>query len=295
MVEDLLLDPRKRYLLEEKIGRGGFGFVYKAKDIYDGSTVAAKVINLEEAGDEMDEAQQEIAIMSDCNCPQLTKYFASYVVGSHLWIIMEHLEGGSLSDLMKEFGPLEEKTIAYVIRELLLALVYLHAERKIHRDIKAGNILVSVTGDIKLADFGVTGQLTESVAKRKTRVGTPFWMAPEVIVESSYDGCADVWSTGITAIELATGAPPYAKTHYPMQAIFLIPKNPPPRLEGVQFSDSFKDFVSVCLQKDPGARPTALDLLSHPFVAGAEKTAALMGQVSAAPHLSWSPFLPSLH
>ena len=165
----------------------------------------------------MEDVQQEIAIMSTSHCPQLTEYYTSFVCDNQLWIIMEHLEAGSLSDVIKDFGPLSEDSCKYVIRELLLALVYLHRSRKIHRDIKAGNILMSASGLIKLSDFGVTGQLTESMNKRKTRVGTPFWMAPEVITETSYDENADIWSVGITAIELAKGFPPHAKSMHPMQ------------------------------------------------------------------------------
>eukprot|EP00598_Pedospumella_elongata_P013936 CAMPEP_0185012262 /NCGR_PEP_ID=MMETSP1098-20130426/98211_1 /TAXON_ID=89044 /ORGANISM="Spumella elongata, Strain CCAP 955/1" /LENGTH=699 /DNA_ID=CAMNT_0027541317 /DNA_START=430 /DNA_END=2529 /DNA_ORIENTATION=- len=153
------------------------------------------------------------------------------------------------------------------MRELLSALAYLHAERKIHRDVKAGNILVAADGSVKLADFGVTGQLTDSIDKRQTKIGTPFWMAPEVISQSAYDGCADVWSAGITAIELCKGAPPYANRIHPFQAILLIPKNPPPVLDGA-FSDQFKDFVASCLVKDPAARPSASALLRHPFITG---------------------------
>jgi len=194
---------------------------------------------------------------------------------------MEYLEAGSLSDILSETGTLDEESIAYVMRELITALAYLHAERKIHRDIKAGNMLVSGEGDIKLADFGVTGQLTESVNKRQTRVGTPYWMAPEVITETSYDSLADVWSVGITAIELAHGKPPYATKYHPMKAIFLIPKNPPPILEG-QFSPIFKNFVSACLQKDPTSRYSASMLLTHPFLVNAPTTppASLMQSIA---------------
>jgi len=258
-------DPRERFELQTRIGKGAYGYVCKAIDKVDGQSVAIKVINLEDAGDEVDDVHQEIAVMSNMNCPQLTKYFSSYVLGENLWIIMEYLEAGSLLDIIKESGPLLEPHVAYIMRELLSALAYLHSERKIHRDVKAGNVLVAGDGSIKLADFGVTGQLTDSIDKRQTKVGTPFWMAPEVICQSAYDGCADVWSAGITAIELCKGAPPYANRIHPFQAILLIPKNPPPVLDGA-YSEEFKDFVSCCLVKDPAKRPSAATLLRHPFI-----------------------------
>jgi len=259
------MDPSERLQKIQCLGEGSYGAVYKMLDLVTQKEVAVKIVPVEK---ELDDLMNEIKILKKCKSPYITEYQHSYLSKEDdIWIVMEYCEGGSVSDLMTSCeATLEETTIRVVCSAVLLGLDYLHNHKHIHRDIKCGNILLNSSGFVKLADFGVSATLSNTVSRRHTLIGTPFWMAPEVIKEDDYDYKADIWSLGITTIEMADGEPPYIHIH-PMRAIFLIPQRAPPTVKRPEsWSKDFNDFVKQCLQKDPTLRPTAKALMEHPFV-----------------------------
>ncbi|CAJ0584010.1 unnamed protein product, partial [Mesorhabditis spiculigera] len=265
---DLNKQPEEVFDIVCKLGEGSYGAVHMAIHKTTNHTLAIKKVPVDT---DLQEIIKEISIMQQCDSRYVVKYYGSYFKNSDLWIVMEYCGAGSVSDIMRlRRKTLNEMEISSVLRDTLKGLQYLHGLKKIHRDIKAGNILLTIDGHAKLADFGVAGQLTDTMAKRNTVIGTPFWMAPEVIEEIGYDTKADMWSLGITAIEAAEGRPPYAEIH-PMRAIFMIPTKPPPTLkEPSDWSHEFNDFVIRCLVKKPDERATAAELLKHPFIVNAE-------------------------
>ncbi|KAE8663913.1 Serine/threonine-protein kinase 4 [Hibiscus syriacus] len=270
-------DPCTKYELLNELGKGSYGAVYKARDIKTSELVAIKVLSLSEGEQGYEEIRGEIEMLQQCSHPNVVRYLGSYQGDEYLWIVMEYCGGGSVADLIHVTEePLEEYQIAYICREALKGLEYLHSIFKVHRDIKGGNILLTEQGEVKLGDFGVAAQLTRTMSKRNTFIGTPHWMAPEVIQESRYDGKVDLWALGISAIEMAEGLPPRAAVH-PMRVIFMISREPAPMLEDKEkWSLVFHDFVAKSLTKDPRLRPTASEMLKHKFIVKCKCGASVM-------------------
>lgn len=259
----------------EEVGRGGFGVVYRGIIKSTNQEVAIKQIDLEKDLTDLIEINKEIQIISECHCQQITSYMGSFVKNYKLWVIMEFIDGGSIFELLKP-GPIDdEKIVSFILYEILLALNYLHNQGKIHRDLKSQNILISKTGDIKLTDFGVSTQLSSNFSKRNTTVGTPYWMAPEVIVNNNggHSYKADIWSLGCCCYEMFTGKPPLQSKYPPMRALRLISKCQKNQdfiklieLNELDISWEFKDFLHQCFIEDPKLRASASKLLKHKFI-----------------------------
>ncbi|XP_041511795.1 mitogen-activated protein kinase kinase kinase kinase 4 isoform X24 [Chionomys nivalis] len=272
-----LRDPAGIFELVEVVGNGTYGQVYKGRHVKTGQLAAIKVMDVTE--DEEEEIKLEINMLKKYSHHRnIATYYGAFIKKSppghddQLWLVMEFCGAGSITDLVKNTkgNTLKEDWIAYISREILRGLAHLHVHHVIHRDIKGQNVLLTENAEVKLVDFGVSAQLDRTVGRRNTFIGTPYWMAPEVIAcdenpDATYDYRSDLWSCGITAIEMAEGAPPLCDMH-PMRALFLIPRNPPPRLKSKKWSKKFFSFIEGCLVKNYMQRPSTEQLLKHPFI-----------------------------
>ncbi|KAM9376508.1 mitogen-activated protein kinase kinase kinase kinase 4 isoform 3-T3 [Pholidichthys leucotaenia] len=272
-----LRDPAGIFELVEVVGNGTYGQVYKGRHVKTGQLAAIKVMEVTE--EEEEEIKMEINMLkSYSHHRNIATYYGAFVKKSpagqdhQLWLVMEYCGAGSVTDLVKKTkgNCLKEDWIAYICREVLRGLSHLHSHHVIHRDIKGQNVLLTENAEVKLVDFGVSAQLDKTIGRRNTFIGTPYWMAPEVIAcdenpEATYDYRSDLWSLGITALEMAEGAPPLCDMH-PMRALFLIPRNPPPKLKSKKWSKRFLSFVDNCLVKNHLHRPTTDTLLRHAFI-----------------------------
>ncbi|XP_069368279.1 TRAF2 and NCK interacting kinase b isoform X10 [Paralichthys olivaceus] len=272
-----LRDPAGIFELVELVGNGTYGQVYKGRHVKTGQLAAIKVMDV--TGDEEEEIKAEINMLKKYSHHRnIATYYGAFVkknppgMDDQLWLVMEFCGAGSVTDLIKNTkgSSLKEEWIAYICREILRGLTHLHQHKVIHRDIKGQNVLLTENAEVKLVDFGVSAQLDRTVGRRNTFIGTPYWMAPEVIAcdenpDATYDFKSDLWSLGITAVEMAEGAPPLCDMH-PMRALFLIPRNPAPRLKSKKWSKKFQSFIESCLVKSHSQRPSTEQLLKHPFI-----------------------------
>ncbi|KAG2168061.1 hypothetical protein VTO58DRAFT_104067 [Aureobasidium pullulans] len=273
-------DPTKKYRNLNKIGQGASGGVFTAYEVGTNKCVAIKQMNLEQQP-KKDLIINEILVMKDSKHKNIVNFMDSYLVKGDLWVVMEYMEGGSLTDVVT-FNMMSEPQIAAVCRETLHGLQFLHSKGVIHRDIKSDNILLSLEGNIKLTDFGFCAQINESQHKRTTMVGTPYWMAPEVVTRKEYGRKIDIWSLGIMAIEMIEGEPPYLNES-PLRALYLIATNGTPQIKAEEeLTPIFRDFLAFALKVDPDKRASAHDLLMHQFIQTAEPLATLSPLVRSA-------------
>ncbi|KAI8353414.1 kinase-like domain-containing protein [Mortierella sp. GBAus27b] len=273
-------DPTKLYRSLVKIGQGASGGVYTAYQNGTNLPVAIKQMNLEQQP-KKDLIINEILVMKDSSHKNIVNFIDSFLYGGDLWVVMEYMEGGSLTEVVTT-NEMADPQIGAVCRETLLGLEHLHSKGVIHRDIKSDNVLLSLNGDIKLTDFGFCAQLKEGHIKRTTMVGTPYWMAPEVVTRKEYGPKVDIWSLGIMAIEMLEGEPPYLNEN-PLRALYLIATNGTPQLQHPEkLNPDFKDFLAQCLEVDPEKRPTATELLKHPFLTRAHSVRTLAPLIKAA-------------